>query len=454
MTNSVSFPNIPLGKVILMAASCALLACVSLTAAAISPRNLLPAHRLDNPTVTPLGTWLEQKVQADDGAADDSFSYSVDVSGDLAVVGAPDAAIAGVAGQGAVYVFMNSGGTWSQIQKLSADDGADGDEFGFSVSISGNMLLVGAPYATIGANGLQGAAYVFDASGGSFAQVQKLSADDGESNNNFGWSVSVSGSNALISTPSAAVGANALQGKVYVFTDTGGTWNQVQTLTADDGTAFASFGYSVALDGTDAIVGAQGEGGYFGAAYVFDRAGASWMQAAKLVPDDGVPGEFFGISVGISGANAIVGAYYQKVGSFNHQGSAYVFSNAGGSWSQAQKLTASDGAANDRFGLSVALDGSTALVGSYLTDIGGNANQGAAYVFSESAGVWSETTKLTASDGAADDELGNAVAVSGETALIGAFDADIDSQVDQGAAYFYTQPVDDTIFENGFEGTP
>ncbi|HET6545800.1 MAG TPA: FG-GAP repeat protein [Rhodanobacteraceae bacterium] len=398
--------------------------------------------------------WLEQKLSASDGGADDSYSYAVAVSGTTAVVGAPYSAVGGNAEQGAVYVYTESDGVWSQVQKLVATDGAASDGFGFSVSLSGDAILVGAPYATVAGNGGQGAAYVFTGSGGNWTQTQKLATDVGESNNNFGWSVSISGATALISSPVAAVGDNILQGKAYIFTETNDVWTQGPTLTADDGTEFSTFGSSVSLDGTTAVIGAAGVNSYFGAAYVFDGSGGSWIQTGELVPDDGTTLEFFGISVSVSGPTALVGAYYQNVDGIDHQGAAYVFTDSGGTWSQAQKLTPSDGAAGARFGLAVALDGPTALIGSYFADIGANPDQGAAYVFTEADGIWSEADKLVASDGSAGDNFGNAVALSGNTALSGAFNATIDGHAGQGAAYIYTQTAGDTIFEDGFDGVP
>ena len=402
------------------------------------------------PSADVVSTWPEQKVTAADGAADDNFGYAVAVSGSTAVVGASNA---GGDGRGIAYVYVRVDGVWTLQQELSADDGAALDGFGFSASVSGDTIVIGAPYATIGDNGGEGAAYVFVRSGDTWTQVQKLEPDDGTSNFNFGWSVAVSASTALISSPVAAVGDNALQGKAYIFENAGGTWTQSQTLLADDGSAMATFGSSVALDGTKAIIGAAGVDGYFGAAYIFDGSGGTWTQTAHLSPDDGVQTEFFGLSVAISGSKALVGAYYQRVDGHNGQGSAYIFSGEDGTWVQQQKLLASDGAAGARFGLSVALDGTTALVGSYFATVDGNSQQGAAYVFSEVGGAWNETDKLVASDGAAEDHFGNAVALASGTALIGAFDASPDGATSQGAAYFYSQPSNDAIFVDGFDGS-
>jgi hypothetical protein len=405
--------------------------------------------------LAPAGSWPQQKITADDAAMGDTFGYAVAVDGNVAVVGAPDGGNAGN-GQGAVYVFVRSDGIWQQTQKLLAGDGASDDGFGFSVSVSGDSILIGAPYATVGGNGGQGAAYLFSANQGQWQEAGKLVADDGGVSNNFGWSVAIDGSSAVVSAPVAPVGDNALQGKAYIFSGSGADWSQTQVLTADDGVAFGTFGSSVAIDNGTAVIGSSGVDSYFGAAYVFEDAGGTWTQAAKLVPDDGTTAEFFGISVGVSGDTALVGAYYQNVGGNAGQGSAYLFSRDDtGTWAQLQKLTADDGAAGARFGLAVAMDGNRALVGSYFATIGANAHQGAAYVFSmDAGGTWNQTTRLTAVDGSADDNFGNAVAVSGGTALVAAFNADGDGAEDAGAAYLLADPAADTVFADGFDGTP
>ncbi|MET0226263.1 MAG: hypothetical protein ABW187_07480 [Dokdonella sp.] len=396
--------------------------------------------------------WAEQKVSAGDGGAEDDFGYAVSVSGTTAAVGVPYATVGN--GQGVVFVYSLVDGVWTEQQELAPDDGVGGDGFGFSVSVSGDQIVIGAPYATVDGNGGEGAAYVFTNTDGSWSQTAKLAPDDGAASFNFGWSVALSGATALISAPVAPVGDNALQGKAYVFTETADTWTQAQALTASDGSASATFGSSVALDGSTAVVGAAGTNAYFGAAYVFDGSSGSWLQSGELLPDDGVATEFFGLSVAVSGTTALVGAYNQRVGSNNGQGSAYVYAASDGQWTQQQKLTASDGAASARFGLSVALDGTNALIGAYFAAIDGRAQQGAAYLFTQSGTTWTETDKLVASDGVAHDHFGNAVAISGATALIGAFDAAIDGQASQGAAYFYTQAAADTIFADGFDGAP
>jgi hypothetical protein len=214
--------------------------------------------------------------------------------------------------------------------------------------------------------------------------------------------VALSGTTAVV----GALGNNG-RGAAYVFTGSGSTWTQQAKLTASDGAPFDDFGISVALSGTTAVVGALGNNGR-GAAYVFTGSGSTWTQQAKLTASDGAPGDEFGISVALSGTTAIVGAYGGK----SFTGAAYVFTNSGSTWTQQAKLTASDGAANNDFGFSVALSGSTAVVGAF----GNSSGIGAAYMFTRSGTTWSQQAKLTASGGG----FGNSVTLSGSTALVGA----------------------------------
>ncbi len=259
------------------------------------------------------------------------------------------------------------------------------------------------------------------------------------------------GSTALLGLPTKWVGDNSNQGVAYVFVKSGGTWSQ-QKLTASDGAADDWFGESAALssDGATALIGAPKTNMTAipgpGAAYYFVKSGGTWSQA-KLTPTDGTQADSFGDSAALSsdGGTALIGAPAKTVGSNIQQGAAYYFVKSGGTWSQ-QKLTASDGAAYDNFGHSAALssDGTTALIGCEM--VAANSQQGAAYVFVNSAGTWSQQ-ELTASDGMAGDFFGSPVALSsdGATALIGA------SGVNQyqGAAYVFAAPAAPTYSVSG-----
>jgi hypothetical protein len=235
-----------------------------------------------------------------------------------------------------------------------------------------------------------------------------LKAGDGAAGDQFGFSVALGGDIALVGAPDWNSGV----GTAYVFERQGETWRQWAELSASDGAAGDQFGFSVALDGNIALIGAPGKDTGIGAAYVFERRGASWHQQARLAAGDGLPGDELGTAVALSGRSALVGA-----GSpFNaHAGAAYIFGYRGESWRRQAKLTASDGAARDQFGLSVALNGNTALVGAPF-----NAHGGAAYVFGHQGVRWLQQAKLTASDGKARDQFGLYVALGGAIGLVGA----------------------------------
>jgi len=246
-------------------------------------------------------------------------------------------------------------------------------------------------------------------------EIIKLVASDGAVGDFFGISVSISGDTAIV----GAFADDNAAGSAYVFEKVGGTWTQVAKLTASDAAVNDIFGISVSISGDTAIVGAQGDDPG-GSAYVFVKPGGGWANAnedAKLTASDAAAGALFGISVSISGDTAIVGAL--TLGSF---GSAYVFVKPGGGWVDATedaKLTQSDAAAGDFFGGSVSISGDTAIVGALQVDM----NSGSAYVFMKPGGGWVDATedqKLTASDTLPDDDFGGSVSISGETAIVGA----------------------------------
>jgi len=330
-----------------------------------------------------------------------------------------------------------------QQAQLTASDGASSDYFGFSVAIDGDTAVVGTPYDDVGAKPDQGSAYVFTRSGTTWSQQAQLNAADGATNDRFGYSVAIDGDTAVIGAPYDDVGANPDQGSAYVFTRTGATWSQQQKLTASDGVATDFFGCSVALSGETAVVGARYDDVDAtvdqGSAYVFTRSGTTWSEQQRLTAADGAAADGAGCSVAISGDTAVVGAEGDDVGVATDMGTAYVFVRSGTTWSEQQKLTAGDGAAGDTFGSRVAVSGDTAVVGALFDDVGANSNQGSACVFVRSGTTWSEQQKLTASDGVATDFFGCSVALSGDTAVVGADCDDVGANTDQGSAYVFTR---------------
>jgi hypothetical protein len=366
------------------------------------------------------GGWTEQAtLTASDAAAFDNFGASVALAGDRALVGADFATVDGQSLQGAAYLY--TGADWQEQAKLVAADGAEFDSFGRPVTLAGDLAMVGVPLADVDGTGEQGAAYLFDLSGGGGPAPTgtMLTASDGAADDWFGRSVAVDGDTVVVGSDAADVGGVFNQGAAYVFVRDGDGWVEQARLTASDGGSSDQFGFAVAVAGDTALIGSADD-----AAYVFTRDGGTWTEQAKLVPSDGAEFDRFGIAVALSGdgGTALIGARQAVVAGRRNQGAAYVFTRDGTTWTERAKLTASDGAAFDVFGDAVALSdgGGTAVVGAEFHDPGGNDAQGAAWVFVRDGDAWTEQGKLTAAAGVSGDRLGDSVAVSGDTVLVGA----------------------------------
>jgi hypothetical protein len=298
---------------------------------------------------------------------------------------------------GSVYIFdRNRGGAnaWGLVKELSAFYYYDG--FGVDVSLDEDTLVVGAFMSRIGANDYQGAAYLYERDRGgtnNWGQVRRLTAFDGEDWDNFGRAVSISGDVVVIGAYGDTVGGRESRGSAYVFgRNEGGTntWGLLKKITSSNGLAYDFFGSSVDVSGDTVVVGAYytySKGGK-GSAYIFQRneGGAdAWGEVKHLMSNDLARGDYFGFDVAIDADTVLVSAIYDTVGNNPEQGSAYIFRrNRGGinNWGQLKKLTASDGAtSSDHFGASVAVSDSTAVVSAPLNDLGNKADRGTGYVF-------------------------------------------------------------------------
>ena len=461
----------------------------------------------------------------------DSFGWAVAVSGDTVVVGAPveDSNSTGVNSApndglvldaGAVYVFVRTGGTWTQqayLKPASVGTTQSGDQFGLSVAVSGDTIVVGAPTedsATTGVNSTpiegsvnSGAAYVFTRSGVTWTQqayLKPASVGTTQAGDLFGWTVAVSGDTVVVGArgeDSSTTGINSApnesaldSGAAYVFVRSGITWTQQAYLKpASVGATQAgdNFGFSVAVSGNTAVVGARLEDSSTtginstpiegsinsGAAYVFTRSGVTWTQQAYLKPASvgtTQASDLFGTSVAVSGDTVVVGALGEDSSTTGvnsapnetdaESGAAYVFTRSGVTWTQQAYLKpASVGLtqAGDFFGSSVAVLGDTVVVGAYFEDsstTGINSipnelagDSGAAYVFTRSGVTWTQQAYLKpASVGTTQvsDRFGFAVGVSGDTVVVGAIWEDSSTTVvnstpdesasDAGAAYVFT----------------
>jgi FG-GAP repeat/PEP-CTERM motif len=391
------------------------------------------------------GTWVETgKLVASDGEAEDFYGSDVAISGNTAIIGAPgddDKGAPFLDGSGAAYVYTlgNDGSISAPATKLTASDGAAGDQFGQSVGVSGVLAIVGA-YGDDDKGASSGSAYIFENDGSDWSQITKLTASDGGSGDVFGASAAISGSTAIVGAYSDD-DHGAESGSAYIFENDGSGWAQVAKLTALDGAASDYFGRSVSISGSIAIVGSHYDddnGDASGSAYIFENDGSGWAQVAKLTAPDGTASDYFGESVAISGNTAIVGAYGDD-DKGDGSGSAYIFEDDGSGWGYVAKLTADDGAATDYFGNSVAISGSTAVLGAS----GDDSISGSAYIFEDSGSGWVQVAKVAAHDPLSGAYFGSPVSLSDNTALIGAIGYDDNGQ-SSGAAYIFnatSEPV-------------
>ena len=373
-----------------------------------APAGLRAAVRRDLrlPAASARSAAQQAKLTAADGAAGDQFGLAVAISGSTAVVGAPFKN----SETGAAYVFTRSGTTWSQQAKLTIAHSGAGTGFGWSVALSGPTAMVGAPGQALGSR-ITGAAYVFSRSGTTWSQQAKLTAPvHSPVSDDLGWSVALSGPTAVVGDPRN----NSFTGAAFVFVRSGTTWSRQAKLTAAAHGFQQFLGQSVAVSGNTVIAGAPSTG----TAYVFTRSGTTWSRQAKLTGAVGSFGSSVALSITpASGTTAVVGSSVEN----SSTGAAVVFTRSGATWSRQATLTAAHGTANDGFGSSVALCGPTVVVGA--------PGAAAAFVFTRSGTTWSQHAKLTA----AAAQFGDSVALYGSAVVVGA----PGKNANTGAAYVF-----------------
>lgn len=398
-----------------------------------------PAHAQCPPDV-------QQRLFALEFSGGDEFGHAVDIDGDTAVIGAWADNLPAAADAGSAYVFVRSGGSWSQQAKLTASDFAVGDNFGSSVAVHGDTVIVGATNDDHAGGANAGSAYVFVRQNDVWSQQAKLIASDAAAGDEFGYSVAIDGETTVIGARRDDHAGGADAGAAYVFIRCLGlSWSQQSKLTAADAFTDDAFGGAVAISGNTVVVGAYKHDtidDFDGAAYVFGRAGTFWSQHQKLTAFDAAIFDQFGYSVTISGDTLIVGTLSDDHAGGIDAGSAYVFVRAAGVWAFQVKLTATDATLGDQFGYSVDLSGNTALIGAPMTDEPGSINAGSVYVFNRTGALWTQEAKVIADDAAPDDALGTSVAISGVSCIAGAPLDDHFFGVDAGSAYAFDLTCD------------
>ena len=405
---------------------------------------------------------LQELTASDASGGAEDFGFAISVSDHVAIIGAQadDDASPGDPSctSGSAYVFRQIGTTWIEEQKLTASDAACGDHFGSSVSISSvsDVVAVGAWGKAQGPYANSGAVYIFRWNGFNWVQEQKLTAPNPQPQDYFGESVSVEGDLAVVGAPNLDG-----HGAAFVFRFDGNDWIPEAKLSAHDGEWGDGFGASISVSGDVILVGAylDGTGGVseHGSAYIYYWLdGVGWIEGPKLTASDGSAGDRFGqsVSIGADGAVAVIGAPWDDDGCEGdcQSGSAYVFRFVQLiGWIQEAKLVASDAAQNDQFGTSVLIEDPVALVGAYFDDCASGSRCGAAYVYlhnenrttsDHTDGLWEETDKLVASDPEQNNYFGHSVALAGTQAMVGA-DGDDDAcpgdpACNSGKVYVYS----------------
>ncbi len=408
------------------------------------------------------------RLTAADAALNDGFGSAVGLSGDNTLIGLPDADPDGILNAGSVSAFERDPDSqvFDNETTLTTDNPVELDKFGSAVALDADIAVIGAPDASIGIVVEAGAAYVFnrDLTTGDWDQVVRLDAGtDVTDFDNFGSAVTIDADIILIGAPADDPNAVSNAGAVFVFSRNpaeaaSSQWSQTVKLTAGaDENENDLFGSAVALNSDTALVGAPDEDGG-GAVFVFvrDPDDNSWVRQQKLTASDATPGDQFGASVAVFGNTAIIGAPLADVDGVTTTGKVYVFTrdpaDTTDPWSELQKLEASDAATDDAFGTAVALVGNMAVIGAPGVDLSATLLEtGAAYDFRRDpdTGLFSERTRLTASDVASDEAFGTAVSVACDTIIIGAPDVDLDSLLLDAGAAFVFQTFEEQDDSNG-----
>ncbi len=442
----------------------------------------------------------EAYFKAADTDEKDRFGSAVSIAGNVAVVGARDADGEGSEEErsGAAYVFeWASPSGWRQTAYLHAQNRRKSDDFGGSVAVCGDTIVIGARGEDTGLDGDEahsaGAAFVFTRENDTWVRTAVLKAANAQRSDLFGTSVAISGNTIVVGAlfeggerdGVSIPGESAItdSGAAYVFTRDATGWTQQAYLKASNAEDGDHFGSAVAIDGGTIVVGAPEEDGASmndgaepdsstdlnsGAAYVFEKRDGEWLEQAYLKAPNPARRDDFGGSLAISNQTIVVGARHRNVSL--HEGSppaeetgaAFVFRHDQGGWALEAELIASNAQEEDTFGWSVAIDGDRIAVGAPLEDgrfppRGDDsnlpANPGAAYVFQRIEGLWQEQAYLNSPNGGSDDLFGYSIGIAGSTILVGAHLEDSNSTgVDgdelngfapaSGAAYLFRPPVD------------
>lgn len=408
------------------------------------------------PPPHPQGASQLQRIIANDFAAGEDFGYSIAVDGDTLLIGAVSADVAGQVDQGVAYIFVRQGQSWVQQAKLSSSDGLAGDGFGVDVALQGDTALIGA--FRQGDQDI-GAAYLFHRSGDQWSEQAVFRPGDGLTGDSFGFSLALQGNTAVIGSPGHGPNLVTNPGAAYVYVEQQGAWSLQAKLVASSVSFDGFFGYSVDVDGDLAVIGAPTDdtipgGTVFdqGSAFIFERQAGLWTERVKFIQADTSGGVQLGRSVSVWGERVLIGAPGQTVDGNGGQGAAVLYLRNNGVWQFETRLIGTN--TQGFFGISVDLQRDLAIAGAFAETVDNNIEQGAAYTFANRGNGWTLTERLTANDGSARELFGVGVAIADDSsAFAGAHYDDEGSTLNSGSVYAFgpTVPADDVIFLDGFQ---
>lgn len=381
----------------------------------------------------------------DEAGNRDRIGTAVHLRNGTAVVGAPGHAPSGGARTGAAFVYVGGNGSWSNLQRLTATDGQDGDRFGDAVDRQGETIVVGASQGEKRAGQGPGAAYIFERTAEGWSEEVRLDAGTGD-DDGFGADVAVAGDRLVVGAPRATLGG-AVSGAAYVFARDGSGWSRTATLRPDSPESGQQFGASVAIEGQTAVVGAPATdtpaGTDSGAVTVFADTATGWTRQTTLIPSAPADAAVFGTDVAFDGELLVVGAPNDDGG-----GSATVFVRQGSSWQRQATLSPTSGE-RDRYGASVSLDGDRLAVGAPHQDPGTGTRAGAVHLHERSGGSWDRLVRRIGDSSVGFAEFGTEASIDGDELLVGA-PAHPSGDIQPGAAFVFdaSEPAE-TIDDGG-----
>jgi hypothetical protein len=407
------------------------------------PSTLLldPAMYPDLAAVTPgvTGAVIQSTLQSANPEASGQFGYSVAIAGDYAIVGAYLEDGAGVSNSGRAYIYVRSGTTWTLQATLRSPDTESSGLFGYSVAIAGDYAIVGA----LNENGAgvtdSGRAYIYVRSGTTWTLQATLQSANPEATGQFGYSVAIAGDYAIVGARFEDAAGLGNSGRAYIYLRSGTSWTLQATLQSANPESSGLFGESVAIAGDYAIVGAIQEDAAgqtdSGRAYIYLRSGTSWTLQATLQSANPESSGLFGYSVAIAGDYAIVGARLEDAAGLSASGRAYIYVRSGTSWTLQATLQSANPESSGQFGYSVAIAGDYAIVGAIQEDAAGLSASGRAYIYVRSGTSWTLQATLQSANPESSGLFGYSVAISGDYAIVGAIQEDAAALSDSGRAY-------------------